>query len=58
MVMDDMALKELSRGMWVVPHDNIILDIDEDFFGCEAAETRFKEVRFKGMHIGPIRNRP
>ena len=31
--------------MWLVPHDNIILDIDEDFFGCEAAETRFKQVR-------------
>ena len=42
---DDMALTQLSRGVWLVPHDNIILDIDEDFFGCEAAVTRFKRVR-------------
>ena len=42
---DDMALTQLSRGVWLVPHDNIILDIDEDFFGCEAAVTRFKPVR-------------
>ena len=40
-----MALTQLSRVVWLVPHDNIILDIDEDFFGCEAAVTRFKQVR-------------
>ena len=26
------------------PKENVILDIDEDFFGVEAAETRFKQV--------------
>ena len=41
---DQMALKQLSRGTWILPHDNIILDIDEDFFGCEAAATRFTKV--------------
>ena len=35
----------LKKGDWISPQENVILDIDEDFFGCEAAETRFKQVR-------------
>ena len=41
-----MALKMLEFGQLFSKDENIILDIDEDFFGVEAAETRFEQVRF------------
>ena len=42
---DRKAPEKLARGELLSRDDNIILDIDEDFFGCEAAVTRFKRVR-------------
>ena len=42
---DRKAPEKLARGELLSRNDNIILDIDEDFFGCEAAVTRFKRVR-------------
>ena len=42
---DRKAPEKLARGELLSRNDNIILDIDEDFFGCEAAVTRFKQVR-------------
>ncbi len=44
---EEAALALLRRGDddWIPKENMLILDIDEDFFGCEAAQTRFKEVR-------------
>ena len=42
---DRKAPEKLARGELLSRDDNIILDIDEDFLGCEAAVTRFKRVR-------------
>ncbi len=42
---DNAALRRLRVGGWIDRRENIILDIDEDFFGVEAAHARFEKVQ-------------
>ena len=44
-VQDVLAVEKLGDHRdWISEKENIILDIDEDFFGCEAAADRFTQV--------------
>ncbi|KAK6170038.1 hypothetical protein SNE40_018525 [Patella caerulea] len=34
------AIKLLKSGNWIAPGENVILDVDEDYYGCESVFTK------------------
>ncbi|KAK6170040.1 hypothetical protein SNE40_018527 [Patella caerulea] len=54
LVSEDKAL-ELSRSdNWLSPLDNIILDIDEDYYGCEAAIMPLYDVGMTSQTVDVV----
>ncbi|XP_071107215.1 uncharacterized protein [Haliotis cracherodii] len=44
-VSEEKAIALMKTGNWITSHDSVILDIDEDYYGCEAAVQPLFDVK-------------
>ncbi|XP_050416697.1 uncharacterized protein LOC130010276 [Patella vulgata] len=49
------ALERIEKGGWLSKDENIVLDIDEDFYGCEAAVQPLYDVEIFEEELNKIK---
>ncbi|XP_046566536.1 uncharacterized protein LOC124275092 [Haliotis rubra] len=53
-VSEQKAISLMQTGQWITPLDNVILDIDEDYYGCQSAGEALYSAGIKSNVLNSI----
>ena len=60
-IREDMAMEKIRSGTWIKPDEPLMVDIDEDYFGCESgakylvsASVKWKDIELLDFSISQL----